>query len=63
MKPHPSFFLKAMVNFLPCCSITLHVKGEWVEEDPKVIGSSCILLGGARHVLYICSLIRLCLGA
>lgn len=54
MKPHPSCFLKAVFSFLPCSSITLCVKGEWVEEeDPKVIWSNCILLGEEQDMCFI----------
>lgn len=44
MKPHPSFFLKVMFNFLSLQHYTPYVMGVGWGKSPKVAASHCLLL-------------------
>lgn len=54
VKPHPSFFLKIMFNFLSLQHYTPYVMGEGWGKSPKVAGSHCFLLEEEQsNVFYI----------
>lgn len=44
VKPHPSFFLKVMFNFLSLQHYTPYVMGVGWGKSPKVAASHCLLL-------------------
>jgi hypothetical protein len=60
MKPHPSFFLKVMFNFLSLQHYILYVKGNGMEgESLKVVGALCVLLEEKQRNVFLYGIMSL----
>lgn len=55
MKPHPSFFLKVMFNFLSLQPYTVYVMGVWWGRVSQGAGSHCVPFAEEQSDVLLCS--------